>query len=119
MRPFEAIWDLAGATCTTDSALLWADASTVGWGLTWAWAVPSTFVTHLECTDAETWTAANDYIYGACCGGTTGTITALTSWVDHPVMVLLPHQGGIENVEALREARLSPPLLVAGAAETP
>jgi hypothetical protein len=117
MRPFQSVWDLAGATCSTDSGLLWADASTGDWGLTWAWAVPSAFVTHLECTDLETWSAANDY--KPCCYGSTGTISTLTSWIDHPVMVLLPHEGGIENVEEIREARLSLPLLVQGAAETP
>ncbi len=117
MRPFEAVWDLPGATCTTDPALLWADGSTADWGLTWGWAVASAFVTHLECTDLETWTAANDY--KPCCYDTTGTISTLTSWIDHPVLVLLPHAGGVEAVEEVRDARLSLPALVSGAAETP
>jgi hypothetical protein len=117
MRPFDAVWELAGATCTTDPGLTWADASTGAWGLTWAWVVPSLYVTHLDCTDAATWTAANDY--KPCCYGMTGTITDATSWVDHSVLVLLPHEGDVSDIEETRLARTTLPSVVVGAARIP
>jgi hypothetical protein len=117
MRPFESAWDLVGATCTTDPALLWADASTDDWGLTWAWVVPSVFVTHLECTDVSTWTSANDY--KPCCYDTVGTILDNTSWVDHSVLVLLPHEGDITTIEDTRLARTTAPVIVVDTAQVP
>jgi hypothetical protein len=117
MRPFESAWDLAGGTCTTDPLLLWADASTGDWGLTWAWVVPSAYVTHLECTDLSTWTAANDY--KPCCDGLTGTITDSTSWVDHAVLVLLPHAGDAATIEDVRLSRTTLPMVVVGTAQIP
>ncbi|MEQ1502708.1 MAG: putative metal-binding motif-containing protein [Myxococcota bacterium] len=112
MRPFQSRWTI-DATCTTDPGLRWVDGSNGATGLTWVWAAPPTYVTDLSCDAGETWTAANDY--RPCCYGPTGAITTDTSWVDEPVLVLLPH--GADPIDDLRDARLAGTPVTVGAAE--
>ncbi len=118
IRPFELALP-PGATCASDPALVWADASTPEVGLTWAWVAEPRWLVALGCDGAETWSSANDLEGGAPGMGTEGTVPTGTPVADEPVAVFLPHgRGGAAVAAAEREAWRAPVVPTVGEPET-
>jgi hypothetical protein len=97
IRPWETMRSniSSGATFTTDAGDAYADVSNGTWGSAFAFVEAPTYLVDISNYDPYIIVLANDY--GPAGTGTPTTLPSGTAYLDHPVMVHLPHAGDFDS----------------------